>query len=70
MRLLRSAGYVRRRGEFVFLWPDRAVRKSHPPLVMRVIRVHDDRQPMMLVTSIRDPRHLSDSQALSVYRRR
>jgi len=70
VRLLRSSGYIRRRGEFVFLWPDKAVRKSQPPLVLRVIRVHDGRQPMMLVTSIRDSRSFSDSQALAVYRRR
>lgn len=70
VRLLDAAGYVRRRGEIVLLWPDAACRKRQPPLVLRCVRLSDGRTPMLLVTSVLDPRRLSDRQALAIYRRR
>lgn len=75
VRLLKSSGYIKRRkghggAELVLLWPDKMVRKKQPPLVLRIIRVRDGRQPMALVTSVLMERDLSDKQALEIYRRR
>lgn len=75
VRLLKSSGYIKRRkghggAELVLLWPDKMVRKKQPPLVLRIIRVRDGRQPMALVTSALMERDLSDKQALAIYRRR
>lgn len=80
VRLLKSSGYVKRRqghggAELVLLWPDKAVRKQQPPVVLRVIRVQaagtkGGRQPMVLVTSVLMETKLSDPQACAIYRRR
>lgn len=70
VRLLRRLGYVRERQGMVYLWPDQAARRRHPPLVLRLIVIHETRHPVYLVTSVTDPRQLSDSTAARIYRRR
>lgn len=71
VRLLRKLGYeVREFDGMVYLWPDKQRRKGHKPLVLRLIRLHDGRKEMCLVTNVLDGAKLSDTQAASIYRMR
>lgn len=68
--LLKKLGYARERNGSVYLWPDRAAQKRLPPLVLRLVVVDTGRHPVYLVTSILNPRELTDLQVAAVYRRR
>lgn len=70
VRLLRKLGYAQERAGLVYLWPDRAANKCLPPLVLRLIVVHNGRHPMYLVTSVMSTARLSDTKAAEIYRRR
>jgi hypothetical protein len=70
VRLLRRLGYVRERGDVVYCWPDREAAKGQPPLVLRLVVIHDGRQPVYLVTSVLDHRRLSNRQVSEFYRLR
>lgn len=70
VKLLRELGYVRERQGVVYLWPDRIAVRGRPPLVLRLVVLQGPRHPVYLVTSILDPRELSDAQLLALYRRR
>lgn len=70
VRLLKNLGVVRETQGLVYLWPDMAAKRRQPPLQLRLVVVHDGRQPWYLVTSVRDPRRLSDRQVAQIYRRR
>jgi hypothetical protein len=70
VRLLKKLGYARERNGLVYLWSDRAAKKRLPPLVLRLIVVHNGRHPLYLVTSVMDTAKLSDAQATEIYRRR
>lgn len=70
VRLLRRLGVVRESHGTVYLWPDRAARRGQPPLVLRLVVVHDGRQPWFLVTSVGSRSRLSDRQVAELYRLR
>jgi Transposase DDE domain len=70
VRLLRRLGVVRENNGIVYLWPDREAKRRRPPLVLRLVEVHDGRRPWALVTSVLDRRRLSDRQVVEIYRRR
>lgn len=70
VRLLKKLGVVRESNGTVYLWPDQAAKRGQPPLVLRLVVVHDGRQPWYLVTSVRCLQRLSDSQVAEVYKRR
>lgn len=71
VKLLSKLGYaVRERGDLVYLWPDRERRAGRPPLVLRLIRLHDGRKEMGLITNVPDEKLLSVSQARECYRLR
>jgi hypothetical protein len=70
VRLLKNLGYAQECAGRVYLWPDRAAQKNQPPLVLRLIVIHNGRHPVYLVTSVLNERKLSDAQAAHVYRRR
>lgn len=70
VRLLRKLGVVRESHGTIYLWPDYAPKRGQKPLVLRLVVVHDGRQPWYLVTSVRDPKRLSDRQVADIYRRR
>lgn len=67
VRLLKKLGVVRESRGTVYLWPDQASKRHHPPLVLRLVEVHDGRQSWSLVTSVRDTRRLSDRQVAELY---
>jgi hypothetical protein len=69
VRLLKELGYARQHAHTVYLWPDSAAKKDKPPLVLRLITVHNGRHPMSLVTDL--PKgQLSDRQAIEIYKAR
>ena len=70
VRLLKGLGLVRQRGDIVYCWPDDAMRKKQPPLVLRLLRFHDGRGEVYLVTNILDDKELTAEQASLIYRRR
>lgn len=71
VRLLKGLGLeVRQRGDIVYCWPDAAMKKKQPPLVLRLLRFHDGRGEVFLVTNILDETELSSDQASSIYRGR
>jgi hypothetical protein len=66
VRLLRQLGWAREHAQVVYLWPNEAARKRQPPLVLRLIVVHDGKQPVYLVTDLPKTR-LSDRQVATIY---
>jgi len=70
VRLLKKLGYVRQKRNIVYLWPDEVAAKRKPPLVLRLLAVHDGRKPCYLVTSVLDEKQLSDKQMAEIYRLR
>jgi Transposase DDE domain len=70
VRLLKGLGVVRQRGDLVYCWPDTAMKKKQPPLVLRLLRFHDGRSDVYLVTNILDDQELTAEQASTIYRGR
>jgi hypothetical protein len=68
--LLRNLGCARQSGQTVYLWPDKAARKNQPPLVLRLIVIHNGKHPVYLVTNVCSKDRLSDSQIMDIYRSR
>ena len=66
VRLLKKLGYARQHDHTVYLWPDQAAKKKQPPLVLRLIVVHNGKHPIYLVTNLTKSQ-LSDSQAATIY---
>jgi IS4 transposase len=69
VKLIKQLGYAREYDHTVYLWPDKAAKKKLPPLVLRLIVIHDGKQPVYLVTSATKT-ELSDKQAIEIYRHR
>jgi Transposase DDE domain len=70
VRLLKGLGYVRERGNTVYLWPDSEARKGQPPLVLRMVVAHNGRHPLYLVTNVLSESRLTDKQIIELYARR
>jgi hypothetical protein len=66
VRLLRQLGWTREHAQVVYMWPDYAARKRHPPLVLRLVVVQDGKQPVYLVTDLSKSR-LSDRHVATLY---
>ena len=54
----------------VYLWPDAASKKMQPPMVLRLITVHNGRHPIYLVTNVLGKEDLSDRNLIEIYRAR
>jgi hypothetical protein len=70
VRLLKKLGYAREYDHTICLWPDAVAKKKLPPLVLRVVWVHDGKQPMCLVTNVLSKTRLSDQQIVEIYKAR
>lgn len=70
VRLLKHLGVVRRKSDIVYCWPNEAIKKKQPPLVLRLLCFHDGRGAVYLVTNVLDENELSIQQASLIYRRR
>ena len=66
VRLLKKLGCAREYDHIVYLWPDQAAKKRQPPLVLRLIVVHNGKHPIYLVTDL-NKTQLSDRQAAMIY---
>jgi hypothetical protein len=70
VRLLRKLGFdVLEEGDTVYLWPQ-GLRRTHPPLTLRLVRVQAGRRTMTLLTSVLDRCRLRDADVVELYRRR
>jgi len=66
--LLRKLGYsTKERKDTVYLWPKS--QRDKAPLILRLIRIHDGKQSLCLVTNLGEE-ELSSAAALKLYRRR
>lgn len=70
VRLLKKLGLPRETGGTVYLWPDKAAKRKQPPLMLRLVEVHDGHQSWYLVTSVLNPKKLSDKQVAQIYQYR
>jgi hypothetical protein len=72
VRLLKKLGwYAREREGIVYSWPDSAMKKRQPPLVLRLLQLRDARnRSIYLVTNVLNKSLLSDSQASQIFRQR
>ncbi len=67
VRLLKKLGLAREANATVYLWPDKAAKRRQAPLRLRLVEVHDGRRSWYLVTSVLDPKRLSDAQVAQIY---
>jgi len=70
VHLLKQLGYTRESAGIVYCWPNVAMVEKQLPLVLRLLRFHDGRGEMFLVTSVLDARALTAAEASVVYRGR
>jgi hypothetical protein len=70
VRLLKHLSVIRQSGDIVYCWPDQAMKKERPPLVLRLLCFHDGRGEVYLVTNVLDEKELTTKQASLIYRRR
>jgi hypothetical protein len=70
VKLLKRLGVARETEQTVYLWPDRNAKKKQPPLVLRLIIVHDGKQTWYLVTSVLEKSTLSDADVAKAYQAR
>lgn len=66
VRLLKQLGCAREHDHIVYLWPDKVAKKKQPPMVLRLIVVHNGKYPVYLVTNL-NKTQLSDRQAATIY---
>lgn len=67
---LKKLGRIRERQGIVYCWPKEKQDRKLPPLVMRLLRFHDGRGEVYLVTNELSTSRLSDSLASEIYRNR
>jgi hypothetical protein len=67
VRLLKDLGLMRESNGIVYLWPDKVAKRQQAPLRLRLVVVHDGRRSWHLVTSVLDPKRLSDQQVAQMY---
>ena len=52
VKLIKQLGYARESDHTVYLRPGKAAKKKVPPLVLRLIVIHNPKHPVYLVTSV------------------
>ncbi len=70
VRLLKDLGYVRRKKDIVYVWPDAARRKQQPPLVLRLHAFSGGKEEVYLVTNVLEESRLSSRQMREIYQAR
>ena len=66
VQLIKKLGFARQYDHTVYLWPNKAMKKNQPPLVLRLVVVHNGKHPVYLVTNLTKS-ELSDQQAATIY---
>lgn len=67
VRLLRNLGHARRGDGIVCVWPNDAIKRQQPPIVLRLIEIQGPRGRMYLVTNVLDESALGDEQLKRLY---
>jgi len=67
VKLLKGLGSLRFRDGHVYYWPDSSLRRSQPPLVLRLFTVHNGKETIYLVTN---ELSMSDAQGCQLYKER
>jgi hypothetical protein len=67
VHLLKKLGYAKEKNGLVYCWPDHAASKSQPPLVLRLVVVHNGKHPVYLVTSVLNDKRFSDDEIAETY---
>jgi len=70
VRLLKKLGYVREGKDIVYCWPDEAMKKKQPPLLLRLLQFSDRRGIVYLVTNVLENKDLTHAQASKIYQGR
>jgi len=70
VRLLKNLGHVRQRKGYVYCWPNQAMRKKQPPMVLRLLKFRNGRKFIYLVTTVFDERALQGGVGEELYRQR
>lgn len=67
VRLLKNLGNVKRGDGIVCVWPNDAIKRNQPPIVLRLIEVQGPRGRMYLVTNVLEEHLLSDRLLKRLY---
>ena len=67
VRLLKNLGHARTGNDVVCLWPDAAARRGEAPIVLRLIKIQNERGTMWLVTNVLSDRALSTASLKRLY---
>jgi hypothetical protein len=70
VRLLKRLGCAREYDHIVYLWPDAVAKKHQPPLILRIVWVHDGKHRMCLATNVLSKSRLSDQEIVEIYKAR
>ena len=71
VRLLRDLGfYTKRKKGIVYCWPNAAMSKKLPPLVLRLVRCKIGRKKVCMLTSVLDQQRLSKNEIETLYKQR
>lgn len=70
VRLLKKLGHIRQREDLVFCWPQKAMQKKQPPLVLRLLTFRSGDQVIHLVTTVLSEQELPNDIARELYRQR
>lgn len=65
--LLKNLGELQFSQGYVYFWTDKAQRKSQPPLVLRLITIHNGKHPIYLITNDLE---IDDDEVRTIYRQR
>jgi hypothetical protein len=71
VRLLEGLGfYTKQQKGIVYCWPNSAMSKNYPPLVLRLVKCRLGRKPIYLLTSVLENSQLDCHQIKKLYQRR
>lgn len=71
VRLLKDLGYhTQRKKDIVYCWPNTAIGKKLPPLVLRIVKCKIGRKPVCMLTSVLDEKALTRKEVIKLYEQR
>jgi len=71
VRLLRDLGYyTEKKKGIVYCWPNAAMSKKLPPLVLRLVNCKIGRKKVCMLTSVLDEQELSNTEIANLYKQR
>jgi hypothetical protein len=70
VRLLKNLAHTQMRGDLVYSWPNAAMKKKQPPILLRLLKLKVGKAEMFLVTNVLNPKALTPSMAVKLYKAR